>query len=103
MPSSNTVLLGGHLTIFPLDFEDSCFLLPLFTNVGEGVFSEAVCEGVTGYVLGRGDMALTDVMSGEHRAQFVGVVDEYTALCIDTILAQRATPKIRNGLSSHFM
>jgi transposase len=25
--SSNTVLLGGHLTIFPLDFKDSCFFL----------------------------------------------------------------------------
>jgi hypothetical protein len=31
MPSSNTVLLGGHLTTFALDFEDSCFIfLPEF-------------------------------------------------------------------------
>jgi hypothetical protein len=34
--SSNTVPLGGLLTIFPLDFEDSCFLcLPLFTKCVE--------------------------------------------------------------------
>jgi hypothetical protein len=30
MPSSNTALLGGHLTLFPLDFQDSCFFLPEF-------------------------------------------------------------------------
>src|ERR671911_394031 len=33
MAPSKTLPLGGHLTIFPLDFEDSCFFLPLFTQV----------------------------------------------------------------------
>ena len=32
-PSSNTVLHGGLLIAFPLDFEDSCFFLSLFTQV----------------------------------------------------------------------
>jgi transposase len=32
-PSSNTALLGGLLTIFPLDIQDSCFFLPLFSQV----------------------------------------------------------------------
>src|SRR5829696_7060041 len=35
-PSSNIVLLGGILTIFPLDFEDSCFLFsPLFVEMSQ--------------------------------------------------------------------
>ena len=38
--SSNTILLGGHLAIFPLDFQDSCFFLPLFTKRQGRVFSE---------------------------------------------------------------
>jgi transposase len=32
-PSSNTALLGGLLPIFPLDIQDSCFFLPLFSQV----------------------------------------------------------------------
>jgi hypothetical protein len=46
MLSSNTVLLGGHLTIFPLDFQDSCFFLPLFTNVLEVEFSVVRCSNL---------------------------------------------------------
>ena|SRR5829696_2247387 len=33
MPYSNIVLLGGLPTIFPLDFEDSCFFMPSCTEV----------------------------------------------------------------------
>jgi hypothetical protein len=49
MPYSNIVLLGGLPTIFPLDFEDSCFFLPLFIEVrGRGQPVEKVVVGPVG-------------------------------------------------------
>ena len=57
--SSNTILLGGHLTAFPLDFQDSCFFLPLFTRVpGETVWK--IAEGVSSAHLWRQESADRD-------------------------------------------
>jgi hypothetical protein len=57
MPFSNIVLLGGLLTIFPLDFEDSCFFLPLFTEARRRTFlggSRRVYPGGIMVVVGKG-------------------------------------------------